>query len=74
MTTRLKPCNWCGMSDQSCEDEACPQQDRAALQEPTAAMYESAHGHYEGAAFLPHGLWQARLNASPLAPEGGRTI
>ncbi len=44
----------------------------AALQEPTTAMYKNAHGHYEGEAFLPHGLWQAMLAASPLAPEGGK--
>ena len=44
----------------------------AALKEPTTAMYENAHGHYEGEAFLPHGLWQAMLAASPLAPEGGK--
>ncbi len=44
----------------------------AALKEPTLAMYKSAHGHYEGEVYLPHGLWQAMLAASPLAPEGGR--
>lgn len=38
-----------------------------ALKEPTRDMYNSAHGHYEGEAFLPHGLWQAMLAASPLS-------
>lgn len=38
----------------------------AALQEPTREMYESAHKHYEGEAYLPHGLWRVMLNASSL--------
>ncbi len=25
MTTELRSCNWCGMSEQTCGDEACPQ-------------------------------------------------
>ncbi|GEM_PF-3753293 len=44
----------------------------AALKVPTTSMYENAHGHYEGEAFLPHGLRQAMLAASPLAPKGGK--
>lgn len=41
----------------------------AALQEPTRAMYESAHNHYEGEAYLPHGLWRAMLAASALGEQ-----
>ena len=41
----------------------------AALQEPTREMYESAHKHYEGEAYLPHGLWKAMLAASALGEQ-----
>lgn len=41
----------------------------ATLQEPTRAMYDSAHKYYEGEAYLPHGLWKAMLNASPLGEQ-----
>ena len=41
----------------------------AALQEPTREMYESAHKHYEGEAYLPHGLWRAMLKASALGEQ-----
>ncbi len=41
----------------------------AALQEPTREMYEIAHKHYEGEAYLPHGLWKAMLAASALGEQ-----
>ena len=41
----------------------------ASLQEPTRQMYESAHKHYEGEAYLPHGLWRAMLAASALGEQ-----
>ncbi len=41
----------------------------AALLEPTREMYESAHKHYEGEAYLPHGLWRAMLAASALGEQ-----